>query len=149
MVDKVPFRVIAIGFLIVFSAFAGVLVYYMSHSVKDSAAITANELKKARDAGIPTSANAAEAQELGRLLFINQCAGCHGSNGQGGQGKSGPSLIRPDWTFDRDNVRYIVGRIKTGNPALGMPAFSGRLRDDDIGRLVATIEMMNQSAQEH
>ncbi len=139
---KVRFRSVAIVFGASFIVFGGVLMKYMVQSVTASQAIAATELKKSKDIHLESIPSHNEGLELGGILFVNQCAGCHGSNATG---RTGPALIRPDWTFDRDNVRYIVGRIRSGNPAAGMPAFSGRIRDEDIGKIVAYIEAMNST----
>lgn len=141
---KVRFRSVAIVFGASFIVFSGVLLKYMFNSVSASQAIAAIELKKAKDIHIEGIPSHNAGLELGGMVYVNQCASCHGSKANGG---TGPALIRPDWTFDRDNVRYIVGRIRSGNPAAGMPAFSGRIRDEDIGKVVAYIEAMNSAVR--
>lgn len=137
---KVRFRSVAVVFCTAFVIFSGVLLKYMVHSVKASEAIAAIELKKSKDIHLEGIPSHNEGLELGGILYVNQCAGCHGSKATGG---TGPALIRPDWDFGRDNVRYIVSRIRSGSPAAGMPAFSGRIRDEDIGKIVAYIEAIN------
>ncbi|NBV84132.1 cytochrome c [bacterium] len=139
---KIKFRTLAILFCIAFIGFSGVLIRYMVRSISDSQAIVAAEIKKNKIIHLEQIPTHNEGLEMGGILYVNQCATCHGSKATGGVG---PALIRPEWRFDRDNVRYIVDKVRNGSPAAGMPAFAGRIRDEDIGKIIAYIEAMNST----
>ncbi len=147
MTKKMSFSTLATLFSILFLIAAGTLYWYMTRSVRVNADLTETEFQKAKKFGVGATDDTRTANDLGRLLYINHCAECHGSDGQGGPGKPGPTLVRSEWVFDRDNVRYIIAKIEQGNPQAGMPAFGGRLRDDDIARIVSVIEQLNRTAR--
>lgn len=57
----------------------------------------------------------------GATLFAKLCSSCHGTAGNGGGSKSGPSLQRPEFSYDR-TAAAITQSIRDGRPG-GMPAF--------------------------
>jgi mono/diheme cytochrome c family protein len=142
---KVKFRWVALVFSCAFVVFAGILLQYMLKSIRASQAVVASEMKHKKEIKLaPATPSYNQGLELGGLIYVNQCAACHGSKATGA---TGPALIRPEWTFNQDNVLYIVGRIRTGSPDGRMPAFAGRIRDEDIAKVVSYIEAMNQSTR--
>jgi cytochrome c oxidase cbb3-type subunit III len=71
----------------------------------------------------------------GRQLFTGMnCAGCHSSYAGGGMG---PSLRDSLWLYGSGDVQ-IFSTIAEGRP-YGMPAWAGRLTDDQIWQIVAYI----------
>lgn len=74
----------------------------------------------------------------GRQLFTGMnCAGCHSGYAGGGMG---PSLRDSLWIYGNSDVQ-IFSSIAEGR-AYGMPAWGGRLQDDQIWRLVAYIRTL-------
>jgi cytochrome c oxidase cbb3-type subunit III len=74
----------------------------------------------------------------GRQLFTGMnCAGCHSGYAGGGMG---PSLRDSLWIYG-DGDAQIFSSIAEGR-AYGMPAWAGRLQDDQIWRLVAYIRTL-------
>ena len=76
----------------------------------------------------------AEAIETGKRLF-NQfnCAGCHA----GGGGAIGPALIDDQWIYG-SGAGNIFSTIIEGRPQ-GMPAFGGRISEDQTWKIVAFV----------
>lgn len=140
---KIKFRWLALAFSAVFAVSAIVLYRYMAKSIQATDQITKTALEHVPTGSI-VSTNI-DGEKLGGALFVNLCAECHKSDGSGGKG---PRLVRSDWVFDRDRVRLMSQKIREGSPANGMPAFAGRVREDDIGRIVAYIEWMNTRARD-
>ncbi|NDD66709.1 cytochrome c [bacterium] len=132
---KVSYRWVFAGFGLVFAITAVILYFRVVQNVQDSAVVVANTPN-------PTQSPATVAH-LGEILYVNQCASCHGGKGQG-LVALGPSLIHADWAFDEDRIGWLIERIKAGGN--GMPPFKGRLRHDDIVRIVQYIETLNQAA---
>jgi cytochrome c oxidase cbb3-type subunit 3 len=82
----------------------------------------------------------AAAIELGRVQFRMSCAGCHGLRATGG--RSGPDLTRG--TFAAGNSDADLHRvISDGIAGTEMPAFGGRLQDDDQWRVVAYLRSLS------
>src|SRR5262245_37447262 len=82
----------------------------------------------------------AAAVELGRLQFRMACAGCHGLRAMGG--RSGPDLTRG--AFAAGNTEGDLYRvISDGVPGTEMPAFTGRLQDDERWRLVSYVHSLS------
>src|SRR2546425_2071228 len=80
------------------------------------------------------------AVELGRLQFRMACAGCHGLRATGG--RSGPDLT--GGAFAAGNTEADLYRvISDGVPATEMPAFTGRLQDDERWRLVSYVHSLS------
>lgn len=74
----------------------------------------------------------------GRRLFLSfNCAGCHGAHGGGGMG---PPLLDADWTYGNDPAS-IFQSIAQGRPN-GMPAFGGKVPDEEIWRLEAFVRSL-------
>jgi cytochrome c oxidase cbb3-type subunit III len=68
--------------------------------------------------------------EGSRIFAWFNCAGCHGVKGGGG---IGPPLRDPQWIYGSDPAS-IFQTLAQGRPN-GMPAFSGRMSDQQIWRL--------------
>lgn len=84
----------------------------------------------------PYSGNVHAISDGQRLFAWFNCSGCH-SNGGGGMG---PPLMDDEWIYgsDPDN---LFASIMEGRPQ-GMPAFGGRISDDDAWKLVAFIRAL-------
>jgi cytochrome c oxidase cbb3-type subunit 3 len=68
-----------------------------------------------------------------RLYTWFNCAGCHAAGGGG----SGPALMDDVWIYGGD-AEAIYTSIAQGRPN-GMPAFGGRLTNDEIWQLAAYV----------
>lgn len=65
-------------------------------------------------------------------LFAQQCAACHGQDGEGGVGPNLTGLSDSDLSAAAEQIRNGGG---------AMPAFEGRLDDDEIEALAAYVVM--------
>jgi cytochrome c oxidase cbb3-type subunit 3 len=80
----------------------------------------------------------AEAVNSGRILFGQfNCSGCH-SNGGGGMG---PDLMDDEWIYG-GRLEQIHQTIVEGRPN-GMPAWGGRIPDQQIWQLAAYVRSMS------
>ena len=74
----------------------------------------------------------------GAALFVSyNCMDCHGADGSGAMG---PSLADNRWHFGGDDGE-VFQSIYEGRPD-GMPAWGGRIPDDQIWRLVAYVQSL-------
>ena len=77
----------------------------------------------------------------GKKLFSwFNCVGCHGNGGGG----SGPPLMDDKWIYG-GSIENIVHTIREGRPN-GMPAFRGKIPDDQIWELAAYVRSMSGNA---
>lgn len=84
------------------------------------------------------ASNATAAAVEGRRLFVQyNCAGCHGGRAGGGMG---PSLRDEYWVYGNSDAQ-IYGTIVEGRSA-GMPAWGGRIPEDQIWKLIAYIRTL-------
>ena len=91
--------------------------------------------------GIKDNASAADLEE-GEKIFSANCAACHAG---------GNNLIMPEKTLDKEtlakyemnSISAITNQVKNGKNA--MPAFGGRLADEDIENVANYV--LNQSEQ--
>lgn len=82
----------------------------------------------------PYRGNAWAMSEGQRLYTQMNCSGCH-ANGGGGMG---PALMDGKWRYGADDAS-IFTTIIGGRPN-GMPAFRGRMSDDQVWQLVAYVK---------
>ena len=74
----------------------------------------------------------------GKQLFRTfNCSGCH-ANGGGG---IGPALMDEKWIYGGD-IESIFATIRDGRPN-GMPAFGGKIPDDQIWELAAYVRSLS------
>jgi cytochrome c oxidase cbb3-type subunit III len=73
-----------------------------------------------------------------RLFRWYNCSGCHGGGGGGGMGAT---LIDAGWRYGGEPAA-IYATIVEGRPN-GMPAFGGRIPDDQVWQLVAYVRSMS------
>jgi cytochrome c oxidase cbb3-type subunit 3 len=81
-----------------------------------------------------------------RLYNQYNCSGCHAAGG----GAIGPPLMDDEWIYGSTPAN-VFWTIVEGRPQ-GMPAFGGRIAEDQIWRIVAYVRSLSgldkQSAQE-
>ncbi|MDB4947602.1 MAG: cytochrome c class [Gemmatimonadetes bacterium] len=85
----------------------------------------------------PYEHNAYAVSEGKRLFGWYNCSGCH-SHGGGGMG---PPLMDDEWIYG-SQPENIFETIAEGRPN-GMPAFGGRIGNDDIWKLVAYVRSLS------
>jgi len=85
----------------------------------------------------PYAGNAQRAAEGAKLFIAYNCMDCHGADGSGAMG---PSLQDGRWHFG-GTPGNIFQSIYEGRPD-GMPAWGGRIPDDQIWRLVAYVQSL-------
>ena len=78
-----------------------------------------------------------------RLWTWYNCSACHGNGGGGG---SGPALMDPQWVYGWDSAS-IYQSIAEGRPN-GMPAFRGRIPEDQLWQLTAYVRSLSGLAPE-
>ncbi len=78
-------------------------------------------------------------------LFVENCSACHGPTGEG-------SGIAPPLNSEELRARLddqaIAATITNGRPGTAMPAWGGRLSDEEIAALVALIRNWDQLDEE-
>jgi cytochrome c oxidase cbb3-type subunit 3 len=87
----------------------------------------------------PYEGNAQRAAEGANLFVSYNCMDCHGADGSGAMG---PSLQDSRWHFG-GTAGDIFQSIYEGRPD-GMPAWGGRIADDQIWRLVTYVEGLSK-----
>jgi cytochrome c oxidase cbb3-type subunit 3 len=86
----------------------------------------------------------AQAVAQGEAVYDKSCTGCHGPNG--GAGEIGPALVNSTGPDSRRSDGQFFGSIKNGISGTPMPAFGGKLADDDIWRVVSYIQALRGTA---
>src|SRR3954463_12582136 len=87
----------------------------------------------------PYEGNAQRIAEGAKLFVSYNCLDCHGADGSGAMG---PSLQDSRWHFG-GTTGDIFQSIYEGRPD-GMPAWGGRIGDDQIWRLVAYVQTLSK-----
>jgi cytochrome c oxidase cbb3-type subunit III len=85
----------------------------------------------------PYEQNAVALSEGKRLFSAYNCSGCH-ANGGGGMG---PALIDDEWSYGHE-ADQIYRTILEGRPN-GMPAWRGKIPDQQIWQLAAYIRSLS------
>lgn len=85
----------------------------------------------------PFEGDRGKVTEGGALFVSYNCIDCHGADGSGAMG---PSLADGRWHFG-GTAGQVFQSIYEGRPE-GMPAWGGRIPDDQIWRLVAYVQSL-------
>lgn len=85
----------------------------------------------------PFRGNADKIRDGAQLFISYNCMDCHGADGSGAMG---PSLADNRWHFGGTDGE-VFQSIYEGRPD-GMPAWGGRIPDDQIWRLVAYVQSL-------
>jgi cytochrome c oxidase cbb3-type subunit III len=85
----------------------------------------------------PYEQNAYALSEGKRLFSAYNCTGCHGNGG----GAIGPALIDDEWAYGHE-ADQIYRTILEGRPN-GMPAWRGKIPDQQIWQIVAYVRSMS------
>jgi cbb3-type cytochrome c oxidase subunit III len=73
----------------------------------------------------------ATARPDGTTVYKEKCAMCHGPEGKGFPALKTPDFTDPKWQAGVTDAQ-IIDTIKNGKKGTPMPAFSGKLSDDEI-----------------
>lgn len=85
-----------------------------------------------------------EAIAAGVKLYNDNCLTCHGANG--GAGEIGPALVNSTGPDTPRAPSHLFDAIKNGVAGTAMPAWSGKISDDDTWRIVAFISSLRGTA---
>lgn len=95
-----------------------------------------------KDKDIATLSLDPSANNLGRAIFLNNCAGCHGADARGARGF--PNLTDRDWLYG-DKPEDIVTSITMGRNGQ-MPFFNGAIPADTLDDLIKTVALWSDPA---
>ncbi|HWC64037.1 MAG TPA: c-type cytochrome [Rhizomicrobium sp.] len=84
-----------------------------------------------------------QAVQQGGAIYAKNCTGCHGP--EGAAGEIGPAIVSGTQA-DRRNDGQILTTIRSGVTGTSMPAFAGKLADDDILRIGAYLHALRGTA---
>jgi mono/diheme cytochrome c family protein len=83
----------------------------------------------------------------GAQVFSKNCTPCHGTDGKGK-----PSVHTPDFTDPKVQASLtdaqIVSTIRNGKKGTAMPAWAGKLSDDDINAVAAYVRSLGSGTQQ-
>ena len=105
-------------------------------------ALQPGPLRPARLTRNPVAGDAEAIQDGKRLYNQYNCSGCHAAGG----GAIGPALIDDQWIYG-SSAANIFWTIVEGRPA-GMPAFAGKISDDQIWRIAAFVRSLAKLPEE-
>jgi cytochrome c oxidase cbb3-type subunit 3 len=138
--------VFAFAYLIYYpglGAFAGVSGWtsQKKHAADVAAAQAKLEPILARFRGQPVASLAADAEalELGRSVFANNCATCHGSDARGARGF--PNLTDADWQWGGE-PDTVLATVMGGRQA-AMPPFGAALNPDSVAATAAYVQSLS------
>jgi mono/diheme cytochrome c family protein len=99
----------------------------------------------------PPDFGSADQVSQGRSLFLEHCAICHGENADGvGQRHSSlssepPNFNEPSWQHRR-TAGHVFTIIHDGKQGTSMPAWVGKLSDDEIWAIAAFVKSLDTEA---
>ena len=79
----------------------------------------------------------------GPTVYKEKCAMCHGQDGKGFPALKTPDFTDPKWQAGITD-QQIVDTIKNGKKSTPMPAFSGKLSDDDIAAVKTYVRSLGK-----
>ncbi|MDQ6786710.1 MAG: cytochrome c [Acidobacteriota bacterium] len=139
---------------LVFAAFAiFVIACNQNASVNTNPPANANAVSSA-NAPVQAEVTPAASDDLAsaRKIYSEKCVKCHKEDGTGGAVvfDDGTKIKAPNLTTDRQKTKPdsdYIGTIEKGAKEDGMPAFKGKISDDEIKNLVKYIRRNFQSKQ--
>jgi len=111
------------------------------------AILPAQAQRRAEPAGPPNPfAGNSQAITQGELIYNQSCTSCHGPNG--GAGEIGPEIIHNLSVPLRGELsdNQILDVIRNGAPGTAMPAWKGKIADDDILKIGAFLHSLRGTA---
>lgn len=88
----------------------------------------------------------ADAVARARPLFAQHCASCHGPDGRGDRAFGAPDLANQIWLYGGDR-RTLTETLQRGRGGV-MPAWSGRLAEEQITALAVFVHALGGGEQE-
>ena len=108
--------------------------------------VAKNEAPKTNQAATPAPATPVDETAVVTELYAKNCMICHKDSGKGGKVTiDGKSLNPIDLTSDKMKNRSddkLVSQISEGSTDDGMPAFKGKLTDDQIKSIVKHVRSL-------
>jgi cbb3-type cytochrome oxidase cytochrome c subunit len=89
---------------------------------------------------LPETGNAQTMLRARTVLIQQQCINCHKIQGTGGL--QGPDLSQAGWKFNSDHLRKQILNPQSQNPDTKMPAYEGKISEDDLKALVQYLSLM-------
>jgi putative heme-binding domain-containing protein len=90
-------------------------------------------------------ATGAQAVAQGKALYDQHCTACHGANA--GAGERAPAIVSTATSMrGQRSDAQLMAIVKNGIPGSAMPAWAGRLSDNDIANIGAFIHALRGSA---
>lgn len=88
----------------------------------------------------------AEAVQQGKAVYDQSCTACHGANG--GAGERAPAIVTSNGAtlVDERSDAQTLDVIRHGIPGTAMPAWAGRLTDDEVLKIAAYIHALRGTA---
>jgi putative heme-binding domain-containing protein len=122
------------------TAVATILVLYLAVTGASS------QGRAARSGPLNAFATDAQAIAQGGQLYNQNCTACHGVNG--GAGEIGPEIVHNLSGSLRGELddNQILEVIRNGTPRTAMPAWKGKLSDDDILKIGAFLHSLRGTA---
>jgi len=111
------------------------------------AILPAQAQRRGAPAGLPNPfAGNSQAIAQGELAYNQNCTSCHGPNG--GAGEIGPEIVHNLSVPLRGELddNQILEVIRNGEPGTVMPAWKGKLADDDILKIGAFLHSLRGTA---
>ena len=131
--------------LIAAAAFASVLIFACSQSkpVANSAEAVTNQNGATASNTAPSNGANADLLASAKTIYTEKCVKCHKEDGKGGVTDfDGTKIKAPDLTSDKQKGKPdsdYIEILNNGAKEDGMPAFKGKISDDDIKNLVKYI----------
>jgi cytochrome c oxidase cbb3-type subunit 3 len=79
----------------------------------------------------------------GDSVFKSHCAGCHGSDGKGNSAIGTPDFTSPK-TLSGHSDADVTDTITNGREGTIMPAWKGKLSDQEVAALVAYLRSLGR-----
>ena len=112
-----------------------------SNTTNRAAANTSSPANASTDTATPTAAP--DELASAKKIFLDKCVRCHKEDGTGGETDiDGRKIKAPNFTSDKlkkEPDAEFIEAIEKGFPEDGMPAFKGKISDDEIKNLVKLI----------
>jgi cytochrome c oxidase cbb3-type subunit III len=88
--------------------------------------------------------NNPQAVQQGGEIYARSCTACHGA--EGAAGEIGPAIVSPERLERQISDAPILNMIRKGGPGKIMPAFAGKLTDNDILKVVSYLHALRGTA---
>ena len=90
---------------------------------------------------LESSHSSARDPQSGDQIFAGKCAACHGAEGKGGGPMKTPDFTNPAVQASLPEAA-VIKTIREGKPGTAMPAWSGKLPDEEIKAVAAFVKSL-------